>query len=146
MCRASDRSRLIYNPEGISLPAQRKACLQRAREVGALVVPEECIEPGRSAKELEKRLVFQELRQRIKTKRDIDYVIVYAFNRTFRNAADRAIVTREFRKLSVRIIAANLALEDTPEAEMIEGILSYVDEYRIKSDGKGHRLQDGREG
>ena len=138
-----------YNPEGISLPAQRKACLQRAREVGALVVPEEYIEPGRSAKELEKRPVFQELRQRIKTKRDIDYVIVYAFNRAFRNAADRAIVTREFRKLGVRIIAANLALEDTPEAEMIEGILSYVDEYRIKADGKdiafkmGEKIKNG---
>lgn len=68
--------------------------------------------------------------------KDVDYVIVYAFNRAFRNAADRAVVSKEFRKLGARIIATNLVLEDTPESEMIEGIMSYVDEYSIKADGK----------
>jgi len=124
-----------YDPEGNSIPSQRVACTQRAKELGAVIV-DEYVEPGKSAKELDKRDEFQKMRRRITTKKDVDYVIVYAFNRAFRNAADRAIVSREFRKEGARIIATNLVLDDTPESEMIEGIMSYVDEYRIKSDGK----------
>ncbi|MCA1703802.1 MAG: recombinase family protein, partial [Actinobacteria bacterium] len=124
-----------YDPQGNSIPSQRAACIQRAKEIGAVIV-DEYVEPGRSAKELEKRAAFQDMRRRIKTKKDVDYVIVYAFNRAFRNAADRAVVSKEFRKAGARIIATNLVLEDTPESEMIEGIMSYVDEYRIKADGK----------
>ncbi len=124
-----------YDPEGNSIPSQRAACVQRARELGAVIV-EEYVEPGKSAKELDKRDAFQEMRRRITTKKDVDYVIVYAFNRAFRNAADRAVVSKEFRKAGARIIATNLVLDDTPESEMIEGIMSYVDEYRIKADGK----------
>jgi site-specific DNA recombinase len=124
-----------YDREGNSIPSQRAACTQRAKEIGAIIL-DEYVEPGRSAKELEKRDAFQEMRRRIISKRDVDYVIVYMFNRAFRNAADRAMVTREFRKAGARLIATNLALDDTPETELIEGILSYVDEYRIKSEGK----------
>jgi hypothetical protein len=38
-----------YDPEGISLPAQRKAVIARERELGSVNV-EEFIEAGRSAK------------------------------------------------------------------------------------------------
>jgi len=124
-----------YDPEGNSIPSQRAACIQRAKELGAVII-DEYVEPGRSAKELDKRDEFQKMRRRIISKKDVDYIIVYAFNRAFRNAADRAIVSKEFRKAGARIIATNLMLDDTPEAELIEGILSYVDEYRIKSDAK----------
>jgi site-specific DNA recombinase len=124
-----------YDPEGISIPAQRAACIKLAKELGALVA-DEYVEPGRSAKELDKRPVFQEMRRRVLKDKDVDYVIVYMFNRAFRNAADTAVVKREFRKAGARLVASNLFLDDTPESDMIEGILSYVDEYRIKADGK----------
>src|SRR4051794_17456993 len=71
-----------YDPEGISLPAQRDACVKKAAELGAVVV-DEYIEPGRSAKEIEKRPVFQEMLARIKTDGDVDYILVYHFNRIF---------------------------------------------------------------
>jgi site-specific DNA recombinase len=124
-----------YDPLGNSIPAQETACMQLAKELRAIVV-ETYVEPGRSAKELEKRPVFQEMRRRIRQKKDADYVIVYMFNRAFRNAADTAVVKREFRKAGARLVASNLLLDDTPESDMIEGIISYVDEYRIRADGK----------
>ena len=54
-----------YNPEGISIPAQREACRRKAAELGAAVF-EEFVEPGRTATSIDKRPVFQEMLARIK--------------------------------------------------------------------------------
>src|ERR1700678_2094271 len=72
-----------YNPEGISLPAQRAACTLKAGSLGATIV-REFIEPGRTATTIEKRPVFQEMVAWLREQRNIDYVIVYHFNRIFR--------------------------------------------------------------
>src|SRR5712692_5623231 len=69
-----------YNPEGISIPAQREAGERKAHELGAVIV-DEYVEPGRTATSIEKRPVFQEMLERIKADQDADYVIVYHFNR-----------------------------------------------------------------
>jgi site-specific DNA recombinase len=47
-----------YNPEGISLPAQRSAITQRARELGTTIV-EEFTDPGKSGKAIEHRDAFR---------------------------------------------------------------------------------------
>jgi len=76
-----------YNPEGISLPAQREACQFKCASLGAEVA-HEFIEPGRSATNIDKRIVFQEMMAWIKANRDsIDYLIVYHFNRTSETAS-----------------------------------------------------------
>ena len=49
-----------YNPEGISLPAQREAIAQRARELGA-VLAEEFTDPGKSGKSIEHREAFGDM-------------------------------------------------------------------------------------
>src|SRR5438067_12966643 len=67
-----------YNPEGISLPAQREAAQRKELELGADNVGE-YVEPGRTATSIEKRPVFQEMLARIKAEKDVDYIIVYHF-------------------------------------------------------------------
>jgi len=64
----------------------------------------------------------------------VDYGIAYAFNRAFRNAVDQAVANREACKAGAPIITTNFVLDDTPESEMIKGIMSYVDEYGSKVD------------
>ena len=54
-----------YNPEGISIPAQREATDRKAAELGAKIVGE-YIEPGRTATSIAKRPTFQEMLARIK--------------------------------------------------------------------------------
>src|ERR1051326_6787858 len=76
-----------YNPEGISLPAQREAIVQREREIGTVNV-EEFIEPGRSAKSIAERPAFQEMMAYLKANRNIKYVFVYALSRFARNRYD----------------------------------------------------------
>src|SRR6185312_13299475 len=80
-----------YDPEGISIPAQRLACQRKAEQMGAEVVAE-YVEPGRSATTIEKRPVFQQMLERIKRDRDADYVIVYNLSRLNRNRVDDAKV------------------------------------------------------
>ena len=69
-----------YDPEGISIPAQREACLRKAAQLGVRVV-DEYIEPGRTATSMDKRPAFQAMLERIRTQRDVNYVIVYKLSR-----------------------------------------------------------------
>ncbi len=90
-----------FNPEGISIPAQREAGTAKARDMGAAVVGE-YVEPGRTATEIDKRPVYQQMVARIRSERDVDFVIVYQFSRIFRNALEASIAKNELRKLGVR--------------------------------------------
>ena len=74
-----------YNPEGISFPAQRERCELKCGQLGAEVV-REFVEPGRTATSIDKRPVFQEMMAWVKDQGDIDYIVVYHFNRMFRNS------------------------------------------------------------
>jgi site-specific DNA recombinase len=123
-----------YNPEGISIPAQREATDRKAAELGAEIVGE-YIEPGRTATSIAKRPTFQEMLTRIKAERDVDYVIVYHFNRIFRNSVDAAIVKRDLRKLGVRIVSSVMDLGDSPESAMVESIIHAVDQYQSEASG-----------
>lgn len=60
-----------YNPEGISIPAQRISCERKAEALGLTIV-HEYIEPGRSATEMTKRVAFQQMLERIRRDRDVD--------------------------------------------------------------------------
>lgn len=44
-----------YDPEGISIPAQRQSCLRKARDHLDVTVIDEYVEPGRSVTEMTKR-------------------------------------------------------------------------------------------
>ncbi|MCQ3029007.1 recombinase family protein, partial [Pseudomonas tremae] len=80
-----------YDPEGISIPAQRVSCQRKADQLGITIVAE-YIEPGKSATEMTKRIAFQQMLERIRRDRDVDYVIVYKLSRFARNRIDDAVV------------------------------------------------------
>jgi site-specific DNA recombinase len=134
-----------YNPEGISIPAQRDATYRKAAELKAIILADaDYVEPGRTGTEIEKRPIYQDMIARIKARRDIDYIIVYQFSRIFRNSLEAAIAKHELRKLGVRIVSASLDLGDTLEAQMVETIVHAVDEYRVKSDAADIRYKMGK--
>ncbi len=123
-----------YNPEGISLPAQREACELKCASLGAEIA-REFVEPGRTATSIDKRIVFQEMMAWIKANKDtVDYIVVYHFNRIFRNSIDAAITKRDLQKWGVRIVSTILDLGEGPESDMVETIVGAVDEYRVKAD------------
>jgi site-specific DNA recombinase len=123
-----------YNPEGISLPAQRDACTLKSGALGADIV-REFVEPGRTATNIEKRPVFQEMLAWVKAEKNVDYIIVYQFSRIFRNSIDAAITKKELGKYGTRVVSTAMDLGEGPESAMVETILHAVDQYRSEADG-----------
>jgi site-specific DNA recombinase len=123
-----------YNPEGISLPAQREACELKCSSLGADIV-REFVEPGRSATSIENRPVFQEMMAWIKAERNVDYIVVYQFNRIFRNSIDAVISKRDLTKYGTRVVPTIMDLGEGPESDMVELIMHAVGEYQSKANG-----------
>lgn len=123
-----------YDPEGISIPAQRVSCQRKADQLGITIVAE-YVEPGRSATEMTKRIAFQQMLERIRRDRDVDYVIVYKLSRFARNRIDDAIVMADLQKRGVELISATESIDATPVGQLMHGILSAFNEYRSREDG-----------
>ncbi|GIM95673.1 recombinase [Paractinoplanes toevensis] len=123
-----------YDPEGISLPAQRAAILRRALELDAEIAAE-FVEPGRSATTVDGRPVFQEMMARLKAEPDIDYVIVYARSRLHRNSIDAAITKRDLRRAGVTLISIMDYTEDNAIGDLVATVLDGVNEYQSRAAG-----------
>ncbi len=121
-----------FNPEGISIPAQREAVQRKAAELGAEIV-REFVEPGKTATSIERRPVFQEMVSWIKDQGDIDYLVVYHFNRVFRNSVDAGITKRDLSKVNTRIVSTILDMGEGPESAMVETIMHAVDQYQSEA-------------
>ncbi|PKW14555.1 recombinase family protein [Saccharopolyspora spinosa] len=132
-----------YNPEGISIPAQREAGKRKADSLDAEIV-HEFVEPGRTATSIDKRPTFQEMLAWVKQQKDIDYVIVYHFNRVFRNTVDAAITKRDLSKFGTRIVSTILDMGEGPESAMVESIIHAVDQYQSQASGADIRYKMGQ--
>ncbi|HEY8885975.1 MAG TPA: recombinase family protein [Candidatus Microsaccharimonas sp.] len=123
-----------YDPEGLSIPAQRGSCIRKAEQLGLTII-EEYVEPGRSATEMTKRIAFQQMLDRIRRVRDIDYVIVYELSRLTRNRTDDAIVMADLKKRGVTLISATESIDESPVGQLMQGLLAAFNEYRSAKDG-----------
>jgi site-specific DNA recombinase len=123
-----------YDPEGISLPAQREACRRRAAELGADVIGE-YVEAGRSGTTVEGRPEFQKMMARIKAERDVDYVIVYARSRMHRNTIDAAITKRDLRSAGAVLVSVMDYTEDSAIGDLVATVLDGVNEYQSRASG-----------
>lgn len=123
-----------YDPEGNSLPAQRKACHHKADQMGLTII-DEYVEPGRSATEMSKRIAFRQMLARIRAERDVDYVIVYKLSRLARNRYDEALVGVDLAKLGVTLISATEAIDETPVGQLMQGMLAVFNEYQSRESG-----------
>lgn len=131
-----------YDPEGISIPAQREACERKAAQMGVDIVAE-YIEPGRSGTSMDKRIAFQEMLTRIRTEHDVDYVLVYKLSRMNRNRVDDAMVLASLRRHKVTLVSATESIDETPVGQLMHGILASFNEYRSAEDGADIRYKMG---
>ncbi len=123
-----------YDPEGISIPAQRVACERKARELGLTIV-DEYIEPGRSGTEMSRRIAFQQMLTRVRQDKDVGNVIVYKLSRMARNRYDDAIVMADLRKRGISLISATESIDDSPVGQLMHGILATFNEYQSRESG-----------
>jgi DNA invertase Pin-like site-specific DNA recombinase len=132
-----------YDPEGISIPAQRVSCERKAAQMGIDVVGE-YVEPGRTGTSIERRPALQEMLQRIREQRDVDYVIIYKLSRMNRSWEDSAMIIARLRRLSVQLVSATENIDETPVGRLTLGLLSAVNEFRSAEDGEDIRYKMGQ--
>jgi site-specific DNA recombinase len=125
-----------YDPEGISIPAQRAAATARAKELDSPVI-KEFIDPGRSAKNIDTRPEFLAMIDYLRQHPTVKYVIVYALSRFARNRYDDAIMMVTLEKLGVTLISATERnLDDTPAGKAMHGMIAVMNQYRSDYDGE----------
>ena len=133
-----------FDPEGISLPAQRKAITTRAKELGAVIV-NEFTDPGKSAKSIEHRDAFREMITYLKTNRNVRYVIVYALSRFARNRYDDAIMMMTLEKLGVKLISTTEKnLDESPAGRAMHGMIAVFNEYQVLVSGEDIKYKMGQ--
>jgi DNA invertase Pin-like site-specific DNA recombinase len=133
-----------YNPEGISLPAQREACVSREHDLGSVNV-REFIEPGKSAKSIEQRPAFQEMITYLKANPNVRYVSTYALSRFARNQYEDAIMMVTLERLGVELISATERnLDNTPAGRAMHGMLAVFNEYQVTASGLDIKYKMGQ--
>jgi site-specific DNA recombinase len=133
-----------FDPEGISLPAQRKAITTRAKELGAVIV-NEFTDPGKSAKSIEKRDAFREMIAYLKANPNVRYVVVYALSRFARNRYDDAIMMMTLDKLGVTLISTTEKnLDASPAGRAMHGMIAVFNEYQVLVSGEDIKYKMGQ--
>lgn len=122
-----DQAKRGGEAEGYSLPAQREACTSKAESLSAVIVGE-YVDGGESAR-TDKRTSLQEMLARIRTERDVDFVIIHKVNRWARNREDDALLGIALRKANVDLVSASENIDATPTGRLTHGILATLAEY-----------------
>ena len=113
--------------EGFSIPAQREACLRKIEDIGAVFV-DEYIDAGESARSAD-RPQLQALLERLKTERDIDFVVVHKVDRLARNRVDDVEINLAIKKAGARLISVTESIDETPSGMLLHGIMSTIAEF-----------------
>lgn len=140
---SSGQVKTDYDPEGISIPAQRRKCLEKAEELGVEVV-DEYVEPGRSATGIAQRPIFRSMLQRIASQRDVDYILVYSSSRMNRNWMENGAVMVELRKFGVTLVSATENIDDSPLGEAMSGFLAVFNGFQSAANGQDIKYKMGQ--
>lgn len=127
--RVSSRGQLEtdYDDEGFSIAGQRVHCERAAAQREAICV-DEYVERAESAK-TDDRPALEAMLARIRTRRDIDYVIVWKVDRLARNRRDDANMVFEIELAGAKLISATENIDETPSGRLMHGILASFAEY-----------------
>lgn len=142
------KTAIDIDPEGNSIATQRVLGEKKAASLNA-PVSKTFVEPGISARSVEKRKAFQELMEYLPDHPEVKYVIVYARSRAFRNYFDGALVKRQLEALGVKIISIRENFGDGIFAEAMEAITDVFNEVQSRQSGEDisikmrHKAENG---
>src|SRR5579872_3468955 len=117
--------------EGYSIPAQREACRRKAEELGAKVI-DEYVDAGASARSAD-RPALQELLERLREQKDVDYVICHKVDRLARNRADDVAIGLTIHKAGAVLVSASEQIDETPAGTLLHGIMAAIAEFYSKN-------------
>jgi site-specific DNA recombinase len=113
--------------EGFSIGAQRDACARKAESLNAEVV-DVYVDAGESARKAD-RPQLQIMLERLKTERDIDYVIFHKIDRLARNRGDDVSITLAIRQAGAQLVSVTENIDESPSGMLMHGIMSSIAEF-----------------
>jgi site-specific DNA recombinase len=119
--------------EGYSIPAQRTACIKRARDLSATVV-EEYVDAGASARSAD-RDGLQRMLARLEdtSQPPVNLVIVHKLDRLARDRADDVAILLTIRKSGATLVSVSEQIDETPAGTLMHGIVASFAEFYSKN-------------
>ncbi len=114
-------------PEGFSIPAQREACRNKAKNLRATVV-DEYVDRGESARSAD-RPELQRLLTDLASRKDIDYIIVHKLDRLARSLHDDVTIALAIQKAGAKLISVMENIDETPSGQLLHGIMATIAEF-----------------
>src|SRR5215469_3359503 len=113
------------DPEGLSIPSQRKLCEAHAERLGAEVV-REYVEPGVSGGSVLKRKAFKKMLKDTEDLRDVDVVIFWKVARWARNEIDQWSAFGLLQAQGVELASASEPIGNDPTGLLVFGIMGSI--------------------
>lgn len=129
-----------YDPEGNSIPTQRRIAQGKADDMGVNVV-EEYVEPGRSATSIDKRPVFQQMMADLKQRPTVRYVIVYMMSRAFRNTLEELVTKAQLAKMGIKLVSAKENVGDGYLGDAMQVIMAVFNEMQVRMSGEDIKIK-----
>lgn len=123
------------DPLGNSIATQQEECERKAASDG-ITIQKVFVEPGKSARSIDKREVFRELLSYVTDHPEVGYIYIYARTRAFRNVHDAVVTRARLKLLGVRIVSTKEDFPDTPEGELMANLSDSVNEYSNTKNGQ----------
>jgi site-specific DNA recombinase len=118
--------RTDYDPEGLSIPAQRQACERKAAALGLGIV-RQYVEPGVSGGSLIKRKSFRQMIADIRELQDVDCVIVWSVSRWARDQEDHWTARGMINRAGAKLISVKEPIGGNGSSDIVvEGVMAAV--------------------
>lgn len=137
---AQTKTATDIDKDGNSIATQREYGLQKASDLNAEVV-EEFVEPGVSAQTITKRKAFRNMLTYLKENPGIDYVIIYAHSRAFRNFTDAAITRRSLEEMGIKLISVREDFGEGVYADAMEAFTDIMNQVQNQLSGEDIKLK-----
>ena len=128
-----DQARRDGSAEGYSLPTQRKTGQAKAEALGALVI-EEYLDKD-SGTRTDQRPAMKALLERVVTKKDVDYVIVFKLDRWARNAREDLANDYLLEQSGAELVSCSEQIDRTNAGRMMHTVLAAQNEYQSRNSG-----------
>lgn len=112
--------------EGYSIPAQRAACLRKARELSCEQT-EEFVDAGASARSAD-RPGLQAMLERIK-QGGVGYVIVHKLDRLARDRFDDVTIGLTIHQAGALLVSTSEQIDESPSGMLMHGIMATIAEF-----------------
>lgn len=118
----------------LSLPAQRSAIEQYARQRGATII-REYVEPGASGTNPHRPEFRRMLEDTFRPGSDVHTIVVHHTSRFTRDATEARVVKAKLAKVGARVVSVCQDLHDDPIGKLMEGFFECIDQYESQING-----------